>query len=422
MAASDPSRDSGQCAPEVASPARTSLPSGAAALSIRLWRARDSAAPQELSWESNDPAVYLTLDMISASQGVTSPIFGSYLLAAFADIQPAILTARRLQWAIQGLSEAVPFSGTSCAVMVHATEDLPGLEADPSVLGALERCTPGQTLLTAKAAELLQNLPGLPLQASSEPDLHELAWRSDGETWSREADDEALAEIIKKHESEIGTKAGAEGFAAIPMPDLPRNAPEISFRPSAVTLALSGDESEAAEIGRRRKRPWMIGVACVALLAIAILAALVVSHRGTAPTTASPAAASLPATPQPSPAAPPAPIQNPVPDAAAHALQPAPTPSAPSPKVHEHEKTAPADAVSSQSVRSQAGRQKAAEGKCNLDPQLIPSALNQAELSRDEGKYSAAERQFRSVLACEPENARAKSGLERVLQTKQAEH
>jgi len=58
-------------------------------------------------------------------------------------------------------------------------------------------------------------------------------------------------------------------------------------------------------------------------------------------------------------------------------------------------------------------------GKCVLDPALISKALDQAERSRDQGKYDAAERQFRSVLACEPDNATARNGLERVLLAKQ---
>jgi hypothetical protein len=83
------------------------------------------------------------------------------------------------------------------------------------------------------------------------------------------------------------------------------------------------------------------------------------------------------------------------------------------------EKPAQSSATPSASTQSQLNKQKGASARCDLDPNLIPKALDQAEKSRDQGNYDAATRQFRSVLACEPDNARARSGLERVLFAKQ---
>jgi Flp pilus assembly protein TadD len=85
------------------------------------------------------------------------------------------------------------------------------------------------------------------------------------------------------------------------------------------------------------------------------------------------------------------------------------------------EKALRSNASSSETTATLAGKQRASGGKCTLDANLIPKALDQAEKSRDQGNYAAAERQFRSVLACEPENARARGGLERVLFAKQTE-
>jgi serine/threonine protein kinase len=55
---------------------------------------------------------------------------------------------------------------------------------------------------------------------------------------------------------------------------------------------------------------------------------------------------------------------------------------------------------------------------CQLIPTDIPRYLDMADNNRGRGKYSDAERQYNSVLQCDPENDRARSGLSR---TKQAE-
>jgi len=54
----------------------------------------------------------------------------------------------------------------------------------------------------------------------------------------------------------------------------------------------------------------------------------------------------------------------------------------------------------------------AAAGNCDLDSHMLPKMLDQAERSREQGNYPAALRQFRAVLACDRNNARARSGLD----------
>ncbi|HKQ87655.1 MAG TPA: protein kinase [Candidatus Acidoferrales bacterium] len=55
---------------------------------------------------------------------------------------------------------------------------------------------------------------------------------------------------------------------------------------------------------------------------------------------------------------------------------------------------------------------------CQLIPSDIPRYLEMADNNRGRGKYTDAEREYNSVLQCDPENERARSGLAR---TKQAE-
>jgi hypothetical protein len=54
-------------------------------------------------------------------------------------------------------------------------------------------------------------------------------------------------------------------------------------------------------------------------------------------------------------------------------------------------------------------------GNCTLDSNMLSRMLDQADRNREHGNYSDASRQYRSVLSCDPNNARAHSGLELTL-------
>jgi len=81
-------------------------PSTDANLSLRLWTASGGAGLTPSNWESESPAVCLTLDLIAASEGTVVARQGGDLVAAFPSLPSAIQAARRLQWAFQGFSEA----------------------------------------------------------------------------------------------------------------------------------------------------------------------------------------------------------------------------------------------------------------------------------------------------------------------------
>ena len=54
-------------------------------------------------------------------------------------------------------------------------------------------------------------------------------------------------------------------------------------------------------------------------------------------------------------------------------------------------------------------------GNCTIDSNMLSRMLDQADRNREQGNYSDAARQYRSVLNCDPNNARAHSGLELTL-------
>lgn len=408
------SRQSDQEGVQTALLARGSSLSSAGALSVRLWRTQEGAEPSDLSWEGKDPAICLALDVLSASEGSVATPRGRFLIATFSGIQAAILAARRLQWAYQGLSEGSRTVGTSIAVLVHCTEDPPGQgaeisERDNAALDAVEKASPGQILLTAKAAEILQDLPGLPVRVATEAILCELLWNNAAEKTSRSSDEEMLSEFIKQNGLEDQASALAQTAAgSVAGANEPK---EFSLAEvQAGVDSDAGDSAEARRIGPR----ILIGAGCGVAAVLAIAVFFVFSHKSQtnpAPVavqqTAPAAVPSAPLVQQP-PSQPSTP-----PPASTTAARPAPAKAAPPvQQSRKQEVAAHGKPASSEAGKSHAAGTTASSASCDLDQSMVPKMLDQAERSRAQGDYPAARRQFLRVLACEPNNPRARSGLD----------
>ena len=409
---------------------KESPPASGSALSIRLWRTGEATPAGDLAWSGDDPAVCLTLDLIAAGQGAAAAPNGGFLLASFPGIQPAILTARRLQWALLGLSEAERFAGTSAAVLVLSTPDLPALEADSSVLRPLENASPGQILLTPTAAELLRDLPGLPLQAASEVALSELLWRSSDEAPSRSSDEEALSQFIQRNGLENEASAPPRQAAVLAAETPPAGLDQAS---QAFAVAVSPDVAESARSGlgafiaRLRENPRMLlAYAGAAALLVVLVAILAVSHKGSAKpaAVAEPPASSAVAPPPGTNAAVAQPeLAKAIPQTSPQTQvdrkqkelatsNPNPPDTAESPASKSRLAGGHARPMDEMVQKPQANQPKVAAGNCELDSNLLPKMLERAEKSREQGNYPAALRQFRAVLACDRNNARARSGLD----------
>ena len=70
----------------------------------------------------------------------------------------------------------------------------------------------------------------------------------------------------------------------------------------------------------------------------------------------------------------------------------------------------------------QAPKQDAHASKCDMSQSEISGTLDLAERSFERAKYDAAERQFRTVLSCDPNNIRAREGLDKVHSAKESEN
>jgi hypothetical protein len=412
MAAIQQTREPDDGASQTALLSEGKLLPGPAALSMRLWSMQAGAESSEMRWDGDAPAICLALDIVTASEGKVADRSGRFLIATFPEIQMGILAARRLQWAFQGLADSGGPGGMAVAVLVHCTENPAGqaagfTEHDQAAMGEIEKAGPGQVLLTAKAAEILQDLPGLPMRVATEPLLCELLWNS-ADKVSRSADDEAISEFIQQNGLEDPVAAAAVTFVA---DGLAQAKGEAAFDFGAKDLAE----------GRGGSRRILIAAGCGVAAVLAIGAVFMFSHKSQSPasvqvqqaapvlavsatgeiqTVAQQPQSLTPAAASPSTAA-----------AAPTVVQTAPRAEANTQPV----KASRNRAGSSESAKPNAASTGGATGSCGLDPTLVPKMLEQAEASRAGGKYDAAKRQFQAVLNCEPGNQRARSGLDRTI-------
>jgi hypothetical protein len=265
----------------------------------------------------------------------------------------------------------------------------------------------------------MRDLPGLPLQAASEAGLCELLWRGPQAAPARSSDEEALSRFIQLN--------GLENEAPAP-PGQPFVFPTEPLQPAGTDLASQttpvAPEPDAAGIARSapggfvsrlREYPRLIlgfAFAAAVLLALALIFGL--SHKRVAKPEA------LETQPAPSTPALHSGAIQPAASLAAHsvsipsaATQPRrQQPSEPAPKDRKPTEPAQANPTAADAAKAQAGPPVVPAGNCELNSNLLPKMLDQAERSREQGNYAAALRQFRAVLACDRNNARARSGLD----------
>ena len=370
--------------------------SSGAVLSIRLWTSKEDTGTDDSFWKSDAPSACLAMDLILASQGAPVTTRGRILVAKFSGIQAAISAARHIQWAVSGLSEASNFDSTAAAILIYSPADSSAYPSDNLSVTPLEQASPGQILLTAETCQSLEDLPGLPLLPPSSNGLRELQWRTPENKSNRSSDEKTLVELMRQHGLEDPEPERLEPPPAAPVPvSQPGPAPFIAqvkplppptAAPNALMLHLRG------WIARLRQIPaWLIATACAIpfLLGLAILL-IVRGQNAPNPPVAPPQTAKV--------------ITETLPTPTTSTTLHTETPHPPKPQNTPTEKH-PLPSV----------KPKTPPGNCTLNQTEIPAALRGAEASFQNGKYSDAERKFRSVLACDPANSVAMNGLNRAL-------
>lgn len=379
-----------------------------ACLSVRLWAPSGNSESLPSLWENESPAACLILDLIAASEGIPASRQGEVLTATFPTFQTAVFAARRLQWAVQGFSEAERLQATSLALLVHSPDEEHGETIAEDALHSLEQAAPGEILLTEKASQPFDRLPGFPLQVASGDGLWELVWRAPESQSTRSYDEQILAQLVEQH--------GVDH-------------PEHQEQPPAAHADYAGhaeaDYMREPENARGSSRGKMIGIAVAALVVVgAVIFYFTQGKSNPTPTPDQTQAQTQPQTEQQpataaqggpasssGPAARPAKQErNGAPAAAKTPQNPAkaevkPPPVAPAP-APERERPAPKPAEPPPSRAS-------SNARCDMDPSQYSGLIDQAWKNLGRGKYNDAKRQFVAVLACDPGNARAKEGMER---------
>jgi len=274
----------------------------------------------------------------------------------------------------------------------------------------LKNAAPEQTLTAPLTAESFQNQPGLLLQAMPEAAPHEPLVR----------DSEQAPEKPSGKESPLGFTE---------LNGLVKEESVLSREPVVISTPSNFDETESDNKGRirsdpgasastmRRNQRLLIG-ALGAVVAVIAIAALIFVHYHRRTNSArnevkatSAIAASIPSAAQATQSQ----ASNPASGTGAGTVAAPAKPS--SQKMNEISQKAPprSNKPSPINAKPKPAIQKSENGNCNLDSNILPKMLDQAERNREQGNYSDAARQYRSVLACDQNNARARSGLELTL-------
>jgi hypothetical protein len=370
--------------------------SSGAVLSIRLWTSKEDTGTDDSFWRSDAPSACLAMDLILASQGAPVTTRGRILVAKFSAIQAAISAARRIQWAVSGLSEGSNFDSIAAAILIYSPADPSVHPPDNLSVTPLEQASPGQILLTAEICQSLEDLPGLPLLSPSGNGLRELQWRTSENKSNRSSDEKALVELMRQHGLEdpepdrpvLPLVAPAPVSHPTPAPFVEQVEPlrRPTATPNAPTFHLRG------WIARLREMPtWLIATACAAPLLLGIVIFVIIRN-------------------------PSVPKSSVVPPQTAKVVSE--TPPTPTTYRVPHAETSHPSKAQNMTVEKRplpSAKPKTQPENCPLNQTEIPAALRGAEASFQNGKYSDAERKFRSVLACDPTNPIAMNGLNRAL-------
>ena len=378
---------------------------GSVVLSLRLRTTDSSGASADVSWSpsavAHSPAAALCFDVLAASGGALDPAPDGTLTARFSNLQSALLAARRLQWAIEGLADAG--STVSVGVAIQSLESQDAAEVLPSP----DTATPGARVwVNSTIAEAVQQLPGSILSNASEGNWREVQWRAPGTPSNLAADEQAVLSLIQA----LGRKD-----PCVAQPEQPEAVPHV---PAPATTGvhpapgLGRSHVESARAFGLGKRKWLIlgGAAVVVVLAaILVIPAMVSGGHSKVPAQTTD-------------------TSRPVPANSSNALPAAETPAA-TDKAHDQsgssgEALQKPPAKTSKPPKWEPKSESKIEpqpalkpsGSCELTEAEIPRSLARAENLMYAGKLDDAQDAFQHLLGCPSAHEKAAAGLQRVKQ------
>ncbi len=349
--------------------------------------------------KSNSPLVAMTLDVTRTSGGLPAPEETDLLSASFPDIKSGLLSARRIQWAIEGLTEYEPLKGAGASILVDY------IDGPPRSAGPLnrewaqnldrQRANPGQIFLSQRVCETVEGLPSMSLEVPNTTGLRSWTWKTDQPTASFAADEQAVLGMI--HAAGRNDPVVLTSPRLIPAPSSSTSIPDL--RPIQTSSLGRADtasfEAPSPPATKSMRLPIMIGSAAALVVGVGLV--FFFNHKPSTPG-ALPAQSSTPAQSAGPSSTPPVP--------AAHPGQPETHRKAPSlldrlvpkkPAVEEPKTATPP-----------------VEARCDLTDEDIQRSLARADRYMHDGDLSNAKAAYLHVLDCPASRAKAQDGLSRI--------
>jgi hypothetical protein len=362
---------------------------GGIALSLRL-RTTDSAGTAAgVTWRDDTPPVALALDVLTASGGAPDPSPLPHLTARFFDLQNALLAARRLHWALQGLAENAR-SPMAASIAIHSVSD--GLSA--SATSALESAAPGHVLLSQAFAETVHQVPGLTLRPASD-NWQILSWSSAADPQSFADDENAVLALIRLRGRE-------DPIVNSPVP--PPAAVPVYQPPASLGRSIIEPDEPSPSIW---KKPWLLVSVGVVVLAVAAVFIIRAMSPGPAPQV--PPHDAVITTPSAAPIAKPV-----VPVAQDNAAIPRPQPAKPSPKPKVPKVETPA--TPNTEVQAENPKPPQPTTACSLAEADIALSLQRAARMMADGRLTEAQDAYQRLVGCPSAREKAIEGLRLVKQ------
>ena len=370
---------------------------------VRLLRRDTGGTPAAVSWapsaypdsHPDSLAAALVIDLIKASGGAPDPPLGAVLPARFFNLQSALLAARRLQWALEGLSQCD--SGTTALLAIHSAAE--AVAVPPALENLVPETSSGSILLSAGLAEMVRSLPGFSLRPVAGGHWSQLDWRSGDVPASQAADEQSVLGLIRA----LGREDPVPAPAELPQPEVALAAPAAvtGSTPSFATPPTLGRSVEDDETAPPFwKKPSVLVSAAAAFVILVVV--LVMQLRGGHP---KPDATTNPAPPVASePVAPP--VSAPVPPQVAPEVKP--TPSSTKPPRGEPNPQPKVQA------KTEAPTPRQPAGSCDLTEGEIPNSISRAQRLMYEGKLTEAQSAFQRLVGCSSARERALAGLQSV--------
>ena len=393
---------------------------------VRTWAGsqRDAQSSNPDIWDPQ-PGLFALIEDVVATHGAALVLADNMLyVSGFQQPEQALVAARQIEIAVQGFRRRHPTLPVAVSVAIDASAPpeggASGAEAPHELVSLLRISKPAQVLLTHDAFQHLSGNPGLPLKPfPGRFGVNEYLWIGEDQLDLLKSEPQLMLAVITR-------ETPVQNPTPAPLPQPQPATSSGSFNAPAYPTHLGrstplSEESLSARAGIRSPRVWlMVGAPLVVVvLIVGIVLSRGTSHSGatappsaqkTAPPPASPAINST-VTPAKSgghaPAAPPVQRvgESPRPQ---RVKQDAPKNA---PSVQAKKEPRPAEPIPTAAATPPAGQSTPCMDRANLTQRY-----NLAEQNRQAGHYAAAERLFRAVVACDPGNADARSGLDRTLE------